>query len=129
MKGLAAKPIIDIIIEVSCLTKLDALSVFFEEMGYEVMGEFGIEGRRYYRKGGDHRTHQIHGFMVGDFHIQRHIAFRDYLIAHPDIMHEYQILKIGLARTCDNDIDVYCDGKDSFVQYHEKQAVNWLLSV
>lgn len=67
--------------------------------------------------------------MVGDCHIQRHLAFRDYLIAHPDIMHEYQTLKIELASTCNNDIDVYCHGKDSFVQYHENQAVNWFLSV
>ena len=49
------------------------------------MGEFGIEGRRYYRKGGHDRTHQIHAFKVGDSNILRHIAFRDYLRHHPEV--------------------------------------------
>ena len=127
VKGLAAKPVIDIMIEVGALTKLDQVSARFEELGYEVMGELGMKGRRYYRKGGDERTHQIHGFMLGDAHVHRHIAFRDYLIAHPSVMDEYQALKIKLASTCNNDIELYCDGKDHFVKYHENQAINWLL--
>ena len=46
--GLAAKPIIDIILE-----RVDAVSADFSEIGYEYLGEFGISGRRYLRKGGD----------------------------------------------------------------------------
>ena len=86
VKGLAAKPIIDIIIESDSLEKLDTASCHFEGLGYEVKGEFGMMGRRYYRKGGDHRTHQIHAFKVGDPNIHRHIAFRNYLAAHPGVM-------------------------------------------
>lgn len=44
VKGLAAKPIIDIMIEVDSLTKLDAASGFFEEMGYEAMGSLALKG-------------------------------------------------------------------------------------
>lgn len=32
----------------------------FERIGYEYLGEFGIPDRRYLRKGGDNKTHQIH---------------------------------------------------------------------
>jgi len=126
VKGLSAKPVIDIIIESDSLEKLDAVSSQFEDLGYEVMGEFGIMGRRYYRKGRGRRSHQIHAFRVGDPNIHRHIAFRDYLAAHPEIMREYQELKRRLVKTCNNDIDAYCKGKDSFIKHHEAKATRWL---
>jgi len=34
-----------------------------EEHGYECMGEFGMKGRRYFRKGGVNRTLQVHVFQ------------------------------------------------------------------
>lgn len=124
VEGLSAKPIIDMILETPSLAQLDSASDQFQELGYEIMGEFGIKGRRYYRKGGDHRTHQIHAFAVGDDNIKRHIAFRDYLKAHPVIMKEYEMLKIRLADECDN-MDSYCDGKDDFIKFHEANALKW----
>ena len=51
--GLAAKPIIDIMAVVKSLERVDAVSADFSEIGYEYLGEFGISGRRYLRKGGD----------------------------------------------------------------------------
>src|SRR6478736_5062246 len=62
IQNLKAKPIIDILLVVNDIGKLDNYSDQFEKLGYEVMGEFGIKRRRYYRKGGDNRTHQIHAF-------------------------------------------------------------------
>ena len=58
--GLAAKPIIDIMVVVRSLEAIDTVAEKFSEIGYEYLGEFGITGRRYLRKGGDERTHQIH---------------------------------------------------------------------
>jgi GrpB-like predicted nucleotidyltransferase (UPF0157 family) len=55
--GLVAKPIIDILVEVHDMAALDRLNPAMEAIGYDCMGEYGIPGRRYYRKGGDHRTH------------------------------------------------------------------------
>jgi len=123
--GLAAKPVIDILIEVDSLKSLDSSQAKFEAFGYEAMGEFGIERRRYYRKGKELRTHQIHAFLVSDPHIFRHLAFRDYLHENPDIMKEYEDLKLKVASQCDNDIDRYCDGKNDYIQMHEKKAIEW----
>ncbi len=123
--GLAAKPIIDMIPEVSSLVFLDEISKKMEKIGYEAMGELGIPRRRYFRKGGNHRTHQIHAFQVGDTHITRHLAFRDYLRAHKNIADEYGRLKTAIALRCNNDIEQYCDEKDSFIQLHEKKALKW----
>ncbi len=123
--GLAAKPIIDMMPEVSSLLLLDELSTQMAKIGYEAKGEFGIQGRRYYRKGGLNRTHQIHAFQEGDKHIIRHLAFRDYLRAHKSVADEYGRLKTDIADRCNNDIERYCDEKDPFIQFHEKKALKW----
>lgn len=123
--GLAAKPIIDILIEVEDVNILDNHSDSFKEIGYYGRGELGILGRRFYQKGGDNRSHQIHAFKRGHSDVVRHIAFREYLISHPQIALEYASLKEKVALFCNNDIDRYCDGKDEFVKKHEKLAVEW----
>ena len=124
--GLAAKPIIDIMPVVRDLAQVDACSAQFEALGYEVMGEFGIPGRRYYRKGGENRTHQIHAFSEEDhWNIDRHLAVRDYLRAHPKEAKLYGDLKQRLAQQFPEDIERYCDGKDAFVKALEKRAYAW----
>ncbi|MEM1322367.1 MAG: GrpB family protein [Bacteroidota bacterium] len=123
--GLKAKPIIDIMLEVRELSLLDEQRVLFEKMGYEVMGEMGISGRRYFRKGGDRRTHQIHAFQSGDTNLVRHLAFRDYLMVNKKVAEEYGILKFNIAQRCNNDIERYSEEKNDFVKYHEKKALEW----
>lgn len=54
--NLAAKPVIDILIEVDSLGELDQLDAEMIELSYLPKGEFGIRGRRYYQKGGSNRT-------------------------------------------------------------------------
>src|SRR3954463_7125609 len=45
-----AKPIIDLLVEVREIAEVDGRSPAMESLGYEVMGEYGIPGRRYFRK-------------------------------------------------------------------------------
>lgn len=126
---LAAKPIIDIMPVVQSLEKVDGVSSLFEEIGYEYLGEFGVIGRRYLRKGGDERTHQIHIFAKGDTNnINRHLAFRNYLRTHPKEREQYSALKRKLAHKFPYDIDGYCDGKETFVKYIEAKATSCFLS-
>ncbi|MBM7601518.1 GrpB-like predicted nucleotidyltransferase (UPF0157 family) [Virgibacillus halotolerans] len=123
--GLKAKPIIDILLVVKDISELDTYSTQFENLGYEVMGEFGIEERRYFRKGGDNRTHQIHAFQYDNIQeIERHLLFRDYLRQNPEISKEYGELKSKLADKYPTDIDSYGDGKDDFVKKTEKKLSN-----
>ncbi len=123
--GLAAKPVIDILVAVKDLTGLDVRNFEMEKIGYTVKGEFGIPGRRYFQKGGDNRTHQVHAFVQNDVNIDRHIAFRDYLRLNPDVAREYAALKKSVIEQCNDDIHKYCDGKDAFIKHHEKIAVRW----
>ena len=122
--GLAAKPIIDMMAVVRSLEKVDDARGKFSELGYEYLGEFGIAGRRYFRKGGDERTHQIHIFQADDWNnIGRHLAFRDYMRTHEKERTEYAKIKTALAQRFPYDIDGYCDGKDAFVREMEKRAL------
>ncbi|MBO3444915.1 GrpB family protein [Clostridium sp. CCUG 7971] len=126
VKNLKAKPIIDIIPVVNNIEKVDKYNHEFENLGYELMGEYGIKGRRFFRKGLENRTHHIHIFEVSDTHnIKRHLAVRDYLRTHPEKAHEYGELKQELANKYPYDIESYCLGKDSFVKELEKNAVAW----
>ncbi len=122
--GLASKPVIDILPVVRDIRRIDRLNSGFEALGYECMGEFGIPGRRYFRKGGEERTHQVHIFgqdAAGE--IKRHLAVRDYLRSHSDTAEEYGRLKRELARKFPYDIEGYCDGKDAFVRRLEQTAL------
>jgi len=121
--GLAAKPIIDILIEVTDVVALDALNQNIEAIGYEPRGESGIPRRRYFKKGGDNRTHHVHAFTQGDLNVTRLIAVRDYLRVHPDVAQEYGEQKKDVAARCDNDIDRYCDGKDAYMKIVEAAAM------
>ena len=124
--GLSSKPIIDIMIGVNSLEKVDEKKKEFKEIGYEYLGEYGIKGRRYLRKGGDERTHQVHIFHKDDTNnLKRHLAFRDFLIAHKETADKYGKLKRELAIKYPYNIAKYCDGKEDFVKDIEKVALKW----
>jgi GrpB-like predicted nucleotidyltransferase (UPF0157 family) len=125
--GLAAKPIIDILMEAVDLTSLDEATPALEALGYEAMGEYGIPRRRYFRKSGadGQRTHHVHAFEAGSVDVERHLAFRDYMMAHPAAAHAYGNLKRELAQQHPDDIEAYMDGKDAFVKEYQARAVVW----
>jgi GrpB-like predicted nucleotidyltransferase (UPF0157 family) len=124
--GLKAKPIIDIMAVVKDIARVDLLNGEFEKIGYECMGEFGILGRRYLRKGGDERTHQVHIFGESNKKdIERHLAVRDYLRTHDEAAKKYGELKSRLALLFPDDSDGYSDGKEDFVKQMEREALFW----
>lgn len=126
--GLPAKPVIDMLAVVSNVDALDTRSRRFEELGYEVMGEFGLPGRRYFRRDDPHgvRTHQIHAYaQASSGEIERHLAFRDHLRAHHDAARAYATLKRMLASECQGDMGCYSDGKSAFVREVEQRAARW----
>ncbi|MBP1967268.1 GrpB family protein [Paenibacillus aceris] len=124
--GLKAKPIIDIMPVVKDIKQIDLFNEQMTGLGYECMGELGMKGRRYFRKGGDNRTHQVHVFQGDNKEdITRHLAVRDYLRTHPDEANRYGDLKESLAKRFPKEIEAYMDGKDAFVKELERNALNW----
>lgn len=86
--GLKAKPVIDMMPIVSDINEVDKFDDQMQELGYELLGENGIVGRRFFRKcnmSSGKRTHHVHIFDTSSQdEINRHLAFKAYLIAHPE---------------------------------------------
>lgn len=62
----------------------------------------------------------IHFHRIGD---NDEILFRDYLIAHPEVAEEYELLKLLLIPKYKNDRDGYTEAKSEFVRRTIKQAL------
>ncbi|WP_230374420.1 GrpB family protein [Pontivivens ytuae] len=124
--GLAAKPILDMLPEVTDIAVADAAAERLEVLGYEGLGAYGIPGRRYFRRTvAGRRTHHMHAFATGSDGLKRHLALRDYLRAHPDEAAAYGALKLRLASEVP-DMEAFMDGKDAFVTALEARALAWL---
>ncbi|MFH0946208.1 MAG: GrpB family protein [Planctomycetota bacterium] len=122
--GLSAKPIVDMLVEVTDLQATRVrIAPVLEAQGYEYLWRptHGDDGPPFYawfikrdRRTGA-RTHHIH--MV-ERHFTEHwerLLFRDYLIEHPEVAREYESLKIRLATASRNDRVAYTEGKTEFI--------------
>jgi GrpB-like predicted nucleotidyltransferase (UPF0157 family) len=127
IESIYAKPIIDILVEVSSITKVDEQNLSMQLLGYQCMGEFGIKDRRFFLKDNQNgiRTYHIHIFEVGSAQIVRHLAFRDYLNIHIEDALAYSLLKRSLAAKYPDNIEGYMDGKYNFIQEIDREAVEW----
>ncbi len=122
-----AKPILDLLLVVNSITTLDQDTQIMEGLGYEAKGEYGIPGRRYFRKSNEKgtRTHHVHSFENDSEQVHRHLIFRDYMIGNPDAAKAYGKLKVELASAHPDDIEAYMDGKDLFIKEHLALAEVW----
>lgn len=125
--GIYAKPIIDLLVEVNDIMKVDERRANMVALGYVALGEFGISGRRYFRKENQNgiRTHHVHTFEAGTAEVMRHLAFREYMRAHPDEAQRYSDLKRDLAKQYPTNIDRYMDGKDGLIKAMDRKAAQW----
>ena len=125
-----AKPVVDLLVEIGDITEVDGRSSAMESLGYEVMGEYGIPGRRYFRKDNPEgiRTYNLHAFEAGSAEVERHLTFRDYMVAHPLDAQRYSELKRKLAEEHPQSMDGYMDGKDGFIKEIDRRAAQWRAS-
>lgn len=126
--GMKAKPVIDMMCIVNDIKKIDTYNEQMNSMRYDVVGEWGIEGRRLFRKGGDNRTHHIHFYQFDNPQIERHLIFRDYLLANPKEANKYSQFKEELANKYDSTRD-YSPAKKVFVSAMEEEALAWYKKV
>ena len=121
--GILAKPIVDILLEVKDIQKIDSYNNQLIGLGYLPRGEYGIPGRRYFIKEINVvRTYHVHTFQTGNPEIARHVNFRDYLIAHPAEAQAYSRLKAELAQQYPQDINGYVEGKTDFIRSVDEKA-------
>jgi GrpB-like predicted nucleotidyltransferase (UPF0157 family) len=128
--GLAAKPIVDMQVEVTDLqTTREQIAPLLEGQGYDYFWRptHGDNGPPFYaffikrHPNSSARTHHIH-MVEADFETCDRLLFRDYLIEHPQAAREYESLKVRLASAHPNDRVAYTEGKTEFVVRMTQQA-------
>lgn len=114
--GIKAKPIVDVLVEISDDCEMPALRSVMERNGYICMSS--AADRMSFNKG-----YTLGGYADKVFHIHIHragdnneILFRDYLVSHKDMAKEYEALKLSLISRYGNNRDAYTDAKSEFVK-------------
>jgi GrpB-like predicted nucleotidyltransferase (UPF0157 family) len=125
--GLAAKPVIDVLVGLRTIDLTRQQIGAMESLGYEYLGELGIPGRLFFRKGRP-RSHHVHAVLHESDLWARHLAFRDYLRARPDEAKNYAAFKKTLAAEVAGERDGYTAGKDAFATPLQQRALAWRTS-
>jgi len=121
--GLAAKPIVDMLVEVASLEETKSrIAPILEAQGYDYFWRpsWGNDGPPFYawfikRDANGKRTHHIHMVEAHFEHWER-LLFRDYLIGHPEASREYGELKMQLSERHRGDRVAYTEAKTAFIQ-------------
>ncbi|MGN4445092.1 GrpB family protein [Bacillus cereus group sp. MYBK79-1] len=122
--GLAAKPILDIDIVIEEYEIFPEVVKRLEKIGYYHQADWSFKGREAFGRkdafvpwDGESTVWMEHHLYVCDKNseeLRRHIAFRDYLREHEDVVVEYGRLKEELARESKNRFS-YSEGKTAFI--------------
>jgi GrpB-like predicted nucleotidyltransferase (UPF0157 family) len=120
--NLSAKPIIDMLVEVTSLEEAkNRIVPLLTFQGYEYFWRptWGDDVPPYYawfikRDAQGHRTHHIH-MVEHDFEHWDRLLFRDYLKTHPAVAQEYTNLKLHLTDSFANNRVAYTQAKTEFI--------------
>lgn len=149
VKGLSAKPIIDMLVGIKEESQLDKTISPLSGNGYiyyEIYNpvmpyrRFFVKLKNNYKSNliiksendidenllvHSNRIAHIHVIPENSIHWIRHIAFKEYLTMNMKIKKEYQDLKERLSlRQWKNGND-YNEAKNDFIKFHEEQAIKW----
>ena len=122
--GMAAKPIIDIIIAVVSLPQAVELIPAVESLDYEYRPIDTVPERMFFRKEPfpEHRTHHLNLAQQDSKFWVNQLAFRDYLRNHDHMAAAYVDLKVRLAEDAIRTGEIDREGKTDFVARVLEQA-------
>ena len=116
INNIQAKPIIDILVEISPDVDWQSVKAELETAGYTCMSSTGNRmsfNKGYTPDGYADKVFHIHIHVIGD---NDEIIFRDYLNSHSEVAREYEALKFSLLPQFQNDRDGYTDAKTDFIK-------------
>jgi putative glutamine amidotransferase len=122
--GLAAKPIIDISVALASMIPRTTYVEPLRKLGYRWVADPWDDTHEYFSLDVDGgRAFHAHACLAGGEFQRRHIAFRDWLRAHPDDAEAYGALKRELATRHPRDAAGYTEGKSAFIGAIEAKAL------
>lgn len=116
--GLAAKPIIDILVLVDDLALGHLAVPSLEAGGYSYWRDNPDTRKLFLVKGlppAPQRTHHLH-IYADRAELDRHVAFREHLRSDPSARQAYEALKRQLAAQYRDDREAYTEGKSAFIE-------------
>ena len=122
IKGIWAKPIVDILVEVDGEVDLLQIAEILQTGGWIKMSESERRmsfNNGYTENGFAEKVYHLHLRYAGD---NDEIYFRDYLNAHPEVAKEYEALKFKLWKKFEHDRDGYTNAKSDFVKRYTTLA-------
>ena len=118
VKGLSAKPIIDIDVVIKDYSIFPEVVKRLEEIGYHHEGDQGIPTREAFKYDGKEHLMKHHLYVCAkdSAELKRHLAFRDYLRSHPEAVSEYSHVKEEGAKLYPDNMDKYMEYKSPVIQ-------------
>ncbi len=113
--GLAAKPIIDILVGFERFSVADKNIRSLNELNYQYVESVSLPGERLFLKKTP-RSHHVHFVEYGTEHWSKPLIFRDYLKENEEERNLYEKLKRELAIKYRNDRIGYMNAKTSFIK-------------
>lgn len=125
--GMPARPIIDIQVSVVDVSRREKFESALASVGYQYFPfpELPVDDYLVYVPKDGSNTEHVAVCQTGSWQERRHIAFRDYLRAHPAAAAQYAHVKRRSAEAAQGTRERYSAGKDTIVRDLQKQAVEW----
>jgi GrpB-like predicted nucleotidyltransferase (UPF0157 family) len=121
--NLAAKPIIDIDVLLASETMLPVAIERLAGLGYIHRGNLGIPEREAFFAPASDPPHHLYLCPPCSAEFRKHVAFRDYMRAHPKDVKIYAELKLSLAQRYRDDRPAYNAAKTEFVTELTRRAI------
>lgn len=118
VKGLSAKPCIDLDVIIPDYTVFDAVVAKLASIGYIHEGNLGIPDREAFTYTDKPHLYKHHLYVCPQYseELRRHITFRDFLRSNPNAAQKYGAVKEEAAALFPNDIDGYIAYKSPCIQ-------------
>lgn len=113
--GLAAKPILDVLVGTDQFEDPDVFTVRLEPLGYDYAHWAGLSGHHVFGLG-QPRTHLLHVVRFGGAEWHQALQFRDRLRSDVEMRNAYSTLKRELAAKYPTDRPRYTSEKTSFIE-------------
>jgi len=120
IKGLWAKPILDIDIIANNTIDMSLMIDLLKSVGYQHLGDLNVKGREAFSYDLNNpqinwMNHHLYLCLKGNENLRNHLLLKKHLTNNQEACKRYSQLKIQLAKQYSDDIDKYIAGKTALI--------------